>query len=140
MESPSLSLPRNRAALGYLETQRVASPHTNGLWVKGGYSLSTHPDLCERLRELAGSARFEYLYGRPVLLAANGVIVAFAAGTNILCVRAPRAGIDPRLVVDEPPDLGPEWTRVDPWTVAVPRAEGLAALADLIRRAVENEA
>jgi hypothetical protein len=116
----------------------VGSPETNTLWVKGGYSVSTHPDLCELLRELAGAAELRFEFGRPVVVAPNGVIVALAAGTHILCVRLPRAAVDPRLVVDDRPDLGPEWTRVDPWTTDVPRAEGLAALATLVRRAVEN--
>ena len=116
----------------------MAPPETNTLWVRGGYSVSTHPDLCELLRELAAAAELRFEFGRPVVVAANGVIAAFAAGTHILCVRVPRTAVDPRLVVDDRPDLGPEWTRVDPWTTDVPRAEGLAALAALVRRAVEN--
>jgi len=111
------------------------------MWIIDGYSLSTHPDLCERLEQLhaeAGApATFAYRYGRPVLEAA-GVIVAFAAGTHIMCVRVPRADVDARLVVEDRPELGPEWTRVDPWTVDVPRAEGRALLAALLRRAVNN--
>jgi len=124
--------------LAYLEVERVSPPGTNTLWVIDGYSVSTHPDLCDRVRELSEAAEFRYELGRPVLAAANGVIVAFAAGTHIFCVRVPRAAVDPRLVVEEGPDLGPEWTRVDPWTVGVPRPEGLAALTALVRRAVEN--
>ena len=116
----------------------MAPPETNTLWVRDGYALSTHPDLCELVRELAGGAGFRFEFGRPALVAANGVIVAFAAGTHIFCVRVPRAAADSRLVVEAGPELGPEWTRVDPWTVDVPRAEGLAALAALLRRAVEN--
>jgi hypothetical protein len=118
----------------------VAPPDTNTLWVRGGYSVSTHPDLCELLRDLAAGAELRFEFGRPVVVAANGAIVAFAAGTHILCVRVPRAAVDQRLVVEDGPELGPEWTRVDPWTTAVPRAEGLAALAALVRRAVENAA
>jgi hypothetical protein len=131
----------NDAVLAYLEVERVAPAGTNRLWVIDGYSLSTHPDLCERLEHLndeAGKpAVFGYRYGRPVLDAAD-VIVAFAAGTHIMCVRVPRAEVDPRLLVEGGPDLGPDWTRVDPWTVEVPRTEGLALLAALIARAVRS--
>ena len=131
----------NDAVLAYLEVERVAPAGTNRMWVIDGYSLSTHPDLCdhlERLNHEAGTpATFGYRYGRPVLEAA-GVIVAFAAGTHIMCVRVPRAAVDARLFVEGRPDLGPEWTRVDPFTVDVPRAEGHALLAGLIRRAVDD--
>ena len=126
--------------LAYLAVERVAPTGTNTMWVIDGYSLSTHPDLCDRVRELRDAAEFRFAFGRPVLAAANGVIVAFGAGTHIFCVRVPLAAVDPRLVVEAGPDLGREWTRVDPWTVGVPRAEGLAALAALVRRAVENAA
>ena len=111
------------------------------MWVIDGYSLSTHPDLCERLERLndaAGKpATFGYRFGRPVL-EAGGAIVAFAAGTHIMCVRVPRADVDPRLLVQGDPDLGREWTRVDPWSVDVPRAKGHDLLATLIRRAVDD--
>jgi hypothetical protein len=131
----------NDAVLAYLEVERVAPAGTNRMWVIDGYSLSTHPDLCEhleRLNDAAGkAATFGYRFGRPVLEAA-GVIVAFAAGTHIMCVRVPRGAVDARLLVEGRPDLGREWTRVDPFTVDVPRAEGHALLAALIRRAVDD--
>ena len=120
--------------------ERVATAGTNTTWVIDGYSLSTHPDLCERLRDINERAEYRYEFGRPVLVAPNGLIVAFAGGTHIMCVRVPCEVVDARLVVEGRPDLGPPWTRVDPWTVGVPRAEGLAALAALVRRAVENAA
>jgi hypothetical protein len=48
--------PRNEAVLAYLDTARVAEPGTNGPWVKDGYSLATHPDLCERVEQLNEAA------------------------------------------------------------------------------------
>lgn len=128
------------AVLAYLEVERVAPAGTNRMWIIDGYSLSTHPDLCEhleRLNEAAGMpARFGYRFGRPVLEAGR-VIVAFAAGTHIMCVRVPGEAVDTRLLSEHGPDLGPEWTCVDPFTVDVPRAEGRAALAGLLQRAVD---
>jgi hypothetical protein len=126
----------NEEVLAYLETERVAPPGTNDTWVMDGYALATHPDLCERLREIGGPATYVFERGRPVLKSDHGLIVAFAAGTHILCIRVTNA--DPRLVVEDGPDLGPGWTRVDPWTVNVPREEGLELLAGLVRQAVEE--
>ena len=95
-------LPENEAVLAYLESERVAAPETSSAWVIDGYSLSTHPDLCDRVKEVneaAGEpAELRYLYGKPALIAGNGVIVAFAGGTYVFCVRLPRREIDPRLV------------------------------------------
>ncbi len=120
----------------------MASPETNTAWVIDGYSLLTHPDLCARVREvntLAGDpATFRYLYGRPTLVTENEVIVAFGAGTHIFCVRVPASTVDERLVGARGPALGVEWARVDPWTVELPKEEGLQELAALVKRAVEN--
>ena len=56
---------RNEAVLRYLEVERVAPPDTDGPWVIDGYSLATHPDLCDRVKtvnEAAGApAEFRYL-------------------------------------------------------------------------------
>jgi hypothetical protein len=147
--------------LAYLEVERIAVPDTNTAWVIDGYSLSTHPDLCDRVREineLAGEpTTFRYLYGKPVLVAENGTIVAFAGGTYVFCVRVARSEVDPRLVGERKEKLSDfsalrakqlqleelvagEWTRVDPWTVEVPKDEGLTMLATLVRDAAAAEA
>ena len=145
--------------LAYLESERVAAPDTTGPWVIDGYALSTHPDLCDRVKELneaAGEpAELRFLYGKPALIAGNDVIVAFAGGTYVFCVRLPCREIDPRLVGERKEKLSEhallrkkqeqldrlvaaDWTRVDPWTVDVPKAHGLQLLAGLIRRAVDK--
>jgi hypothetical protein len=126
-----------------------------------GYSLSTHPDLCDRFKEVneaAGApAELRCIYGKPVLAADNGVIVAFGGGNYVFCVRLGRAEVDPRLVGERKEELSQyeplrekqlqlerlvdgDWTCVDPWTVAVPNDEGLELLAALLLRAVENVA
>ena len=149
----------NEDVLAYLETERAAPPETNTGWVIDGYSLSTHPDLCDRVKQIneaAGRpATFRYLYGKPVLVAENGVIVAFAGGTYVYCVRLPRGEVDQRLVGERKEKLSEhpvlrvmelqldalvegDWTRIDAWAVDVPDDERLAALAALLQRAVEN--
>jgi hypothetical protein len=151
--------PRNEAVLAYLEVEPVASLDTNTAWVIGGYSLSTHPDLCDLVKEVneaAGQpAQFRYLYGKPALVADNGVIVAFGGGTYVFCVRLPQVEVDPRLVGERKEKLAEhpllrekqlqlealvegDWTRIDPWTVEVPKDEGLQQLATHLQRAVEN--
>ena len=140
---------RNDAVLAYLETERVAEPGTSGPWVKDGYSLATHPDLCERveqLNEAAGRpAELKYLYGKPALVTADGVVVAFGGGTYVLAVRLPAGDIDERLhgkIHDNRARLealtSRGWTLVDPWAIALPKQKGVEALADLIRRAVAS--
>lgn len=130
----------NEAVLSYLEVERVAAPGTTGPWVKDGYSLSTHPDVCDRVEQINEAAgeppAFRYLYGRPALVAENGVVVAFGAGTYIFCVRVSRDEVDARLVADRGPALGPDWTCVDPWTVEIPKDEGLRQLTDLVLTAL----
>jgi hypothetical protein len=143
--------PRNEAVFRYLEVERVAPPDTNTAWVIDGYSLSTHPDLCDRVKEVneaAGEpAALRYLYGKPALMAANGVIVAFGGGTYVFCLRIPRSEVDPPLlgaIHDDTKRLkaltARDWTLVDPWTVDVLKDEGLRQLVALLTRAVENAA
>ena len=151
--------PRNREVLGYLAAERVAPQETTTAWVIDGYSLATHPDLCDRLKEVnvaAGEpATFGYRYGKPVLIADNGVIVAFAGGTYVFCLRLPRDAVERRLVgrrrekvskhallrrKQEQLDVlvGGDWTWIEPWPVDVPKEEGLPLLAAALQRAVEN--
>src|SRR5437773_2690719 len=93
---------RNREVLDYLEAERVAPRDTNSPWVIDGYSLATHPDLCDRLEKVNAAAGepavLGYRFGKPVLIAGNGIIVGFAGGTYVLCLRLPRDSVDPRLV------------------------------------------
>lgn len=142
---------RNEAVLTYLEVERVAPPDTNGPWVIDGYSLSTHPDLCDRVEEINAAAgepaELRYLFGKPALVAANGVIVAFGGGTYVFAVRLPRSQVDPPLlgkIHDDAKKLealtAHDWTLVNPWTVAVLKDEGLQQLAALVGRAVANSA
>jgi hypothetical protein len=124
----------NEGVLAYLETEQLPSwRESDSPWIVDGYLLSTHPDLCERIEALATTAggTFGYLYGKPVVVAAGGLIVAFGAGTHIFCLRLPREECEPVAVTREDPParhpllrrkqlereaLGADgWTRVDPW-------------------------
>ena len=99
------------------------------------------------MKALAGLAggRFGWVYGRPAVATAAGVLVAFGAGTHIFCLRLPRVEAGPLAVTRaDPPAKQPllrrkqlelealvagEWTRVEPW-----RAEVAEALEAALRR------
>jgi hypothetical protein len=100
-------------------------------WVVDGYALATHPELCERVAALAEAAggRFGYVYGRPVVVREDDVIVAFGAGTHIFCLRLPREECGPLAVPELDALVSGEWTRVDPWP-----AQTAAALEVALRR------
>jgi hypothetical protein len=57
------------------------------------------------------------------------VLVAFAAGTHIFCLRLPREECGPLAVSEPAPFVADDWTRVDPWS-----SETAAALAAALRR------
>jgi hypothetical protein len=155
---PDLDRPENGAVLRYLFVEQLPSwRESKSIWVVEGYSLTTHPDLCERVEEInaaaGGKASFRYLYGKPALVAEDGVIVAFANGTHTFCIRLPAGDCDPELIAlpREPISRFPalaqkqrelealvtgDWTRLDPYTVRVPKAEGLARLAEHLERAL----
>ena len=86
-------------------------------------------------------------------MAENGVLVAFANGTHTFCIRLPAGDCDPELIAlpREPVSRFPalaqkqreldalaekEWTRLDPYAVHVPKAEGLTRLAQHLERAL----
>jgi hypothetical protein len=150
--------PENDAVLRYLWVEQLPGWRTSkSIWIVDGYSLATHPDLCDRVKEINEAADrpavFRYFYGKPALVADNGVIVAFAQGTHIFCLRLPDDECDPELLAP-PRDADSrfpviaqkqheldaltagEWTRLDPYTVNVPREGGLSRLAAHVSRAV----
>jgi hypothetical protein len=157
MDPAHLGSASNEAVLKYLYVEQFPQwRDSTSPWVVEGYPLATHPDLCERVEEINGAAgghsAFRYVYGRPALLEENGVIVAFATGTHIFCVRLRANECDPDLLARPellPPSpylrqkrrelealLADEWTRLDPYAVDVPKAEGLERLAIHVERAL----
>jgi hypothetical protein len=80
------------------------------------------------LAEAAGG-RFGWVYGRPAVATDDGVLVAFAAGTHIFCLRLPREKCGSLAVSEPAPFVADDWTRVDPWA-----AETATALAAALRR------
>jgi hypothetical protein len=139
--------PENEVVLAYLWTDQLPSwRESDSPWIVDGYSLSTHPDLCERIKALADAAggRFGYLYGRPAVADDGGVIVAFGAGTHIFCLRLASEECEVAVTRRDEPAKHPllrekqlelealvaGGTRADPWAAAA-----TDALAAALRRA-----
>jgi hypothetical protein len=107
-----------------------------------GYELRAHPDLEERLRQLntgTGGGSVVGFRGYPVILDPAGVVRVLATGTSGLLLRlaeGPERDAIIALGGGPAPELGPGWTRADPWLSDVPATEGSARLRGCIAAAL----
>jgi len=108
-----------------------------------GFVLHAHPDLCERLLDVAegiDNASAVGVFGLPCLVDRGGVLRAVARGTSSLWLQlaaATRAELGP----DEAwpaGELGSDWVRVDAWQTVRPSPEGTAWVRRLIAAAFES--
>ncbi|MFF2348247.1 hypothetical protein ACFVVL_00570 [Kitasatospora sp. NPDC058115] len=129
-----LDAPENRALIAHLREQ-ATPPDGPGDFTLGPWQLHTHPDLCDRLSELAPRHPVEGLYGMPVLTF-EGVAAVVAAGLDTLLVRLPALpeGIEPAR--PRPPLTDGEWRAVKAYPSNCTGAEGTARLTALIREAL----
>jgi hypothetical protein len=105
-------LPPNAALLEYLRP-RASWPASPGHgYTLGSWELHTHPDLMERLCDLAPGWPLTAAYGVPVL-ACEGIAAVVALGTRPLA---------------------------DPWQNQLPRAEGTRILTALVSAALAHAA
>ena len=133
------AVPANAEVLAALE--RDAGPDAGRRagcppWIVGGFVIDTHPDLVIRTAELAtaAGASFRFAFGRPLVVATAGSIVAIGIGVFDMAIRcATPPGPTAAGIAGHPrPGYGPDW-----WTVAafdrdVPRADQLPRLVRLI--------
>ncbi|WP_431676773.1 hypothetical protein [Kitasatospora sp. KL5] len=115
-EPPVLpDLPANADLLAFLRRRACPPGGPNDLAL-GPWQLHTHPDLYERLAELAPHHPLHAAYGVPVLAAEGGAAAATALGTGILLVRLPQ--IPAHLAAREPlpPLTDRGWHTVTPWS------------------------
>lgn len=126
--------PRNSALLAFLRAQ-AAPPHGPDDLALGDWQLHAHPDLCERLAQLASRAPLHAAYGVPVL-AHEGVAAAAALGTSVLLVRLPAP--PPKLKAGPPVGQAPgdDWHPVDAWQAELPSAEADRRLSGVVRGAL----
>lgn len=133
-------LPQNASLLGFLRG-RARPPGGPGDYVLGAWQLHTHPDLMDRLCELAPGWPLTAAYGVP-LLACEGVAAVVALGTDWLAVRI---GCLPANVgtLEPAPDwcfAGGDWHIVDPWQGQLSSAEGSRVLRGLVSGALSYSA
>ncbi|MCX4993160.1 MULTISPECIES: hypothetical protein [unclassified Streptomyces] len=126
--------PRNAALLDFLRAQGCP-PSGPDDYALGEWQLHTHPDLLDRLAELARRAPLHAAYGVPVL-AREGVAAAAALGTSVLLVRLPAAPTDLEAGTPAPFLAGHGWQAVDAWQSGLPCAEGARRLSGAVRRAL----
>ncbi|MBV1949201.1 hypothetical protein [Streptomyces sp. BV129] len=129
-------LPQNAALLTLLREQGVAQER--GAYAYDGWELHTHPDLVERLEDLAPRWPVLATYGMPVL-AAKGIAAAVAWGTEVLLLRLPERPAEPlKPGVPRPPLTGPDegWYSLCPWQSELPSSESQRLLSLQIQHAL----
>jgi hypothetical protein len=129
----------NQVLLDYLQAQarRPSTPldHTYAL---DGWELHTHPDLLERLKELApDETPVIPLFGVPTL-AANAIIAIAALGTDWLMVRLPQLPDDLETLDPIPPLTDHGWHAVSAWQSETSSAEGKRRLTQLVNEALHH--
>lgn len=133
------AVPANRAVLAALRERAVARP-LDDPWALDGFELHTHPDLQERLDQVAlgqPGGRSVGVYGVPVLTASD-VVYAVADGTSRIYLRIPPGATrDEVLRHGGDPDAayGSEWVGADAWLSDVPGAAGERLLASWVAAA-----
>jgi hypothetical protein len=123
--------PPNAALLALLKRDAIParSSYRLGVW-----ELRTHPDLMDRLQELAPDRAMLTAYGMP-LFAEAGVAAVVAMGTGTLFLRLPQDPAALGLAGALSPFELPGWYGVDAWQSALPSAEGRSRLSALVFRA-----
>ncbi|MFD8804610.1 hypothetical protein [Streptomyces sp. NPDC059597] len=118
--TPLPDLPQNTALLALLRQQ--GTPQERGAYAYEGWELHTHPDLVERLEDLAPRWPVLATFGVPVL-AAKGIAAVVALGTSSLLVRLPGVPAEPLERAEPCPPLtdpGQGWYSLRPWQSELP--------------------
>src|SRR5689334_7138171 len=102
--------------------------------------LQTHPDLVERVIEIAPAREHVWmLMGAPVLVTSRGVIYGIGFGMRILALHAGGPVADSKPVqIKTPPStsggvfvLNEEWIAIDPFMPTAKRDDGLVKLKEI---------
>jgi hypothetical protein len=136
---PLPDLPQNASLLEFLRYQS-RPPSGPGDYTLGSWQLHTHPDLMERLRELAPGWPLTAAYGVP-MLARDGIAVLVALGTDWLALRIGQ--LPPWVQTKDPAPAwtfaGGDWHIISPWRTGL-GAEGDRKLRELVAAALADAA
>ncbi|MEV7884066.1 hypothetical protein ACWD3I_11175 [Streptomyces sp. NPDC002817] len=134
------SHPLNTALLDYLRATAAPPNGPDGPddYTLGEWQLHAHPDLLDRLEELALGVPLNAAYGIP-LLAHKGVAAVAAQGTGTLLMRLPGPPADLEEGRWPVPELtGHGWWTVDAWQRDLRIVEGDHRLLMAIEQALSH--
>jgi hypothetical protein len=129
------AVPQNRLVLATL--RQWAEP-ARSEYRLGAFEQHTHPDVCERLDQVARGGREVGAYGHCARVARAGVLYAIGMGTGSIALRLPDGLVREAVLAHDgrlDTGLGPEWVVADAWLSEVPRAEGTSLLAAWVEAA-----
>jgi hypothetical protein len=104
-------------------------------------ALRCHPDLVERLAEMARPLRRGvrvFVEGCPVVHHPGGAPIACASGTSFLVVRSAQPAGVLASKWDTPPELDAAWVSLDPWAADVTFTRTLGVLREHMRKAYDH--
>jgi hypothetical protein len=131
----ALDLPANRQVLATLA--RSAQP-ARSEYRRGAFEQLTHPDVCERLDQVAGGGQPVGAYGRCARSGHDGTLYAIGLGTSMIALRLPEGPAQEAVLANGgrlDPDLGSNWVLANAWLSDVPRADGTALLTSWLELA-----
>jgi hypothetical protein len=129
------AVPENRLILASL--RRTAEP-AQSEYRLGAFEQHAHPDICERLDQVARGGRSVGAYGLCARAARGGVLFALGMGTSSIALRLPDGPAREAVLSSGgrlDPDLGPDWVLADAWLSTLSGADGTALLAAWVEAA-----
>ena len=133
-------LPPNAALLDFLREQ-ATPPSGPDDYRLGAWQLHTHPDLIDRLRDLAPGWPVTAAYG-VAILAREGIAAVVALGTDYLVVRADHlpAGVDTENPAPQWSFARGSWHVISPLQSQLTGAEAERILGEMVSAALAHAA
>ncbi len=125
----------NRLVLAWL---RESAEPARSEYRLGAYEQHVHPDVCDRLDQVASGGRTVGAYGHCARVARDGALYAIGMGMGSIALRLPGGQVREAVLarggrLDQ--GLGTAWVVADAWLTEVPRPEGTALLATWVEAA-----
>ena len=129
------AVPENHQVLANL---RQSAEPASSEYRLGAFELHTHPDVCERLDQVARDSRSVGVYGCCARATRGSVLYAIGRGTTTIALRLPDGPVREAVLAHGgrlAPELGIDWVAADVWLSEVPRAGGTALLVAWVEAA-----